>query len=218
MSKNILKLKLKTRKFEENNFGTQAWKTLFLELPDSWAQKKQNDNWMCKKSFESITTHTYIYICMLPYVYAVELKTGPRIASSVLKTGPRVMSKLVQYFTAFPILLCFGGMFNNTNSVTLCQNSVFAKFKEIPFLLLSFYVGDRETKNKNNKWKKNKKKTYKNRDFKVVIQKWKNEKWIFSKNCLTRFVSGRMRKTHIFVHTICFGQKKFWNSANQETQ
>ena len=50
-------------------------------------------------------------------------------------------------------------------------------------------------------------KPYKNWVFKVVIQKCeKQKKWIFSKNCLTLFVSGREKKTPIFVHTICFGQ------------
>ena len=54
--------------------------------------------------------------------------------------------------------------------------------------------------------------------FKVVIQKCgKAKKWIFSKNCLTLFVSGREKKTRIFVHTICFGQIFFdQNSVDQE--
>ena len=63
------------------------------------------------------------------------------------------------------------------------------------------------------------KKPYKNRFFKVVIQKCeKSKKWTFSKNCLTLFVSGREKKTRIFVHTICFGQIFLdQNSAKQET-
>ena len=64
------------------------------------------------------------------------------------------------------------------------------------------------------------KKPYKNRFFfKVgIIQKCeKIKKRIFSKNCLTLFVSGK-EKTRIFVHTICFGKKVFFdqNSVNQE--
>ena len=64
------------------------------------------------------------------------------------------------------------------------------------------------------------KKPYKNR----VFLRWscknvKNQKKrIFSKNWLTLFVSGREKKTRIFVHTICFGQKIFLaqNSVKQE--
>ena len=63
-------------------------------------------------------------------------------------------------------------------------------------------------------------KPYKNR----VFLRWesknvkKQKKWIFSKNCLTLFVSGREEKTRIFVHTVCFGQNFFLdqNSANHE--
>ena len=64
------------------------------------------------------------------------------------------------------------------------------------------------------------KKRYKNR----VFLRWssknvkKQKKRIFSKNCLTLFVSGREKKTRVFVHTICFGQNFFLdqNSVNQE--
>ena len=63
-------------------------------------------------------------------------------------------------------------------------------------------------------------KPYKNR----VFLRWSSKnvkmqkKWVFSKNCLTLFVSGREQKMRIFVHTICFGQKCFLdqNSVNQE--
>ena len=41
------------------------------------------------------------------------------------------------------------------------------------------------------------------------------KKWIFSKNCLTLFVSGKGEKTRIFVHTICFGQIFFWTKTVQ---
>ena len=48
------------------------------------------------------------------------------------------------------------------------------------------------------------KKPYKNMFFKVVIQKCENQKkWIFSKNWLTLFVSGREKNAHF--HTIKTG-------------
>ena len=91
-----------------------------------------------------------------------KLKTGP---SYKLKTGP-------SFFCCFPPSFeVFLGIFRNTNSVTMCQNSVFAKFwviknevfeKKIAFFLL--YVGEIETEKR--KKKENTKKTYKNRFFK----------------------------------------------------
>ena len=46
---------------------------------------------------------------------------------------------------------------------------------------------------------------------------WKIKKWIFSK-IVWHYLCQEGRKTRIFVHTICFGQKIFWaqNSVNQE--
>ena len=84
--------------------------------------------------------------------------------------------------------------------------------RKLHFLFFPFYVGEIETeKRKTNKRKwKRPKNPIKIGFFKVVIQKCeKSKKWIFSKNCLTLFVSGREKKTRIFVHTICFGQNFF---------
>ena len=56
--------------------------------------------------------------------------------------------------------------------------------------------------------------------FKVVIQKCENQKkLIFSKNCLTLFVSGREKKNAQFRAHYLFWPKFFWdqNSAKQET-
>ena len=77
--------------------------------------------------------------------------------------------------------------------------------------------------NRNRKMKRtkkgNSKKPYKNR----VFLRWSSKnvkdqkKWIFSKNCLTLFVSGREKKPRIFVATICFGQIFLdQNSVKQE--
>ena len=64
------------------------------------------------------------------------------------------------------------------------------------------------------------KKPYKNRVFlRWSSKNMKNQKkGLFGKNCLTLFVSGREKKTRIFVHTICFGQNFFLdqNSVKQE--
>ena len=89
------------------------------------------------------------------------------------------------------------------------KNEVFEK--KIAFFVLSCLCWrNRNRKKKKGKWKRPKK-PYKNSVFEVVIQKCeKSKKWIFfCKNCLTLFVSGRERKTRIFVHTICFAQNIF---------
>ena len=85
-----------------------------------------------------------------------KLKTGP---SYKLKTGPS------RFFAVFPQFYSVFGIFRNTNSVTVCQNSVFAKFwviknevfeKKIAFFcFFLFYVGEIETeKRKKRKWKR----------------------------------------------------------------
>ena len=72
------------------------------------------------------------------------------------------------------------------------KNEVFEK-KIAFFVFFLFYVGDLETEKKKKMEKA--KKPYKNRFFKVVMQKCeKSKKWIFSKNWLTLFVSGREKK------------------------
>ena len=81
-------------------------------------------------------THTYIHTCIHTYIYiytyiyihiyAVELKTGPRFGVSSVKNWSKSSVKnWSKFFTVFPIFIVFGGYFWNTNSVTLCQNSVF---------------------------------------------------------------------------------------------
>ena len=68
-------------------------------------------------------------------------------------------------------------------------------------------VGEIETEKETNKMEKAKK------PYKIGLLRWslknvKNKKWIFEKidwHCLCQ----EGRKTRIFVHTICFGQKFF---------
>ena len=68
------------------------------------------------------------------------------------------------------------------------------------FCFSYFDVGKIQTE-KRWKWKKKTKKPIKIGFFKVVIQKCeKAKKWIFSKNCLTLFVSGREKNAHFRAH------------------
>ena len=118
-------------------------------------------------------------------------------------------------------------MFKNTNSVTLCQNSVFAKLwgcqneeKSAFFVVVSFYVGEIETEKEMHKMDKGRK-AYKNSVFKVGIQKCeesKKERFFFPKNCRTLFVSRMERNTRFRAHYL-FCQKFFGDqsSVNQET-
>ena len=115
----------------------------------------------------------YIYICI--YIYAVELKTGPRFGVSSVKNWSKSSVKNWSKFFCFTVFFyfysVFWGIFENTNSVTLCQNSVFAKFwgcqnevfeKKIAFFVFSFLCW----RNRNRKKKLEKdQKLYKNSVF-----------------------------------------------------
>ena len=106
-------------------------------------------------------------------------------------------------------------MFKNTNRVTLCQNSVFAKLsgcqkwgfrKENCIFVFVFDVGDRETeKRKKTKWKKARN-PIKIVFLKVVIQKWKMDIY---QNLPDTSCVRKGEKTRMFMHTICFGPKYF---------
>ena len=131
----------------------------------------------------------------------------------MLKTGPI-------FLLFFPSFIVFLGIFRNTNSATVCQNSVFAKFggcqkwgfrkENCIFCFFLFYVGDLETEKRKKKKMEKAKKPYKNRVFKVVMQKCeKSKKWIFCKNWLTLFVSGREKK-RAFSCTLSVLAKKFF--------
>ena len=164
----------------------------------------------------------YIYI----YIYRVKklvqdlgvykLKTGP---SYKLKAGPSF------FVLFFPNFIVFWGIFRNTNSATMCQNGVFAKFwgcqkwgfwkENWIFCSSFFYVGDIETEKKMERAKS---------PIKIDFLRWssqnvKSRKNGFLANITWHYLCQEGRKTRIFVHTICFGQKFFWdqNSVNQET-
>ena len=122
--------------------------------------------------------------------------------------------------------MVFFDICRNTNSVTVCQNSAFAKFwviknevfeKKIAFFVFSFLCWRNRNKKKDKKKMEKTKKPYKIRFFlRWSSKNVKNpKKWNFNKNCLTLFVSGREKKTRIFVHTICFGQNFFWTKTVQ---
>ena len=112
------------------------------------------------------------------YIYAVELKTGPRFGVSSVKNWSKSSVKnWSKFFTVFPIFIVFWGFFENANSVTLRQNSVFAKFwgcqqrgfrkENSIFYFCLFYVGEIETEKRKKKKKKMEKakKPYKNSVF-----------------------------------------------------
>ena len=97
------------------------------------------------------------------------------------------------------------------------KNEVFEK-KIAFFCFFLFYFGDLETEKRKKKKGKGQK-PYKNRFFKVVMQKCEKSKKMDVQQKLADTICVRKgEKTRIFVHTICFGQKFFLaqNSANQE--
>ena len=68
--------------------------------------------------------------CVYIYIFAVELKAGPIFAFSSVKNWSKSSVKNWSKFFLlfFPSFIVFLGIFRNTNSATVCQNSVFAKF------------------------------------------------------------------------------------------
>ena len=69
----------------------------------------------------------YIHI----YIFAVKLKTGPRFGGFKVKNWSKFKVKNWSKFffsLFFPSFIVFLGIFRNTNSATVCQNSVLAKF------------------------------------------------------------------------------------------
>ena len=104
----------------------------------------------------------------------------------------------------------------------MCQNSVFAKFwviknevfeKKIAFFVFFFFMLENRNRKKKKKQKReNSKKPYKNRVFwRWSCENVKNQKnWIFSKNCLTLFVSGRETKNAHFRCNYLFWPKFFF--------
>ena len=121
-----------------------------------------------------------------------KLKTGP---SYKLKTGPSFFCCFSQFYTVFWAFL-------ETQIVSQCVKIVFfpkfwvikMRFSKRKLHFCFFYVGEIETKKKKKMEKT--KKPYKNRFFlRWSSKNVKNQKkWIFSKNCLTVFVSGREKK------------------------
>ena len=142
----------------------------------------------------------------------LKLKSGPSLK---LKSGP-------SFFSLFsPIFIVFWGIFENTNSVTLCKNSVFAKFwgcqkwgfrkENCIFCFCLFYVGKIETEERKTNKMEKAKKPYKNRFFwRWSSKNVKNpQKWIFGKNWVTLFVSGREKK-RAFSCTLSVLAKNFF--------
>ena len=104
-----------------------------------------------------------------------KLKTGP---SYKLKTGP-------SFFAVFPSFIAFL-TFLETQIVSQCVKIVFLQNfglskmrfskRKLHFLIFLFYVGEMETNKKKKKKMETTKKPYKNRVFKVVIQKCEKSK------------------------------------------
>ena len=132
-------------------------------------------------------------------------------------------------FTGSPFFKCFWACFKNTNSVTSCQNSVFAKLSGCQkwgfrkensiFCFCLFYVGDRESeKETNNKMEKGPK-TYKNCILWWSSKNGKSEKMLFflvkiawHYLCQEGRENAHFRAHDLFWPTIFLAQ----NSVNQE--
>ena len=114
------------------------------------------------------TEYIYIYVCHI-YIYVVELKAGPRFGVSSVKNWSKPSVKNWSKFFCFTVFshsIVFWGIFENTNSVTLCQNSVCVFFfilgmskmrcskRKLHFVFLSFLCWRNRNKKKMEKAKK----------------------------------------------------------------
>ena len=128
-----------------------------------------------------------MYVCI--YIYAVELKTGPRFGVSSVKNWSKssVKNWSKYFFAVFPQFYSVLGAFLETQIVQQCVKIVFLQNlgdvknevfeKKIAFFVFSFLCWrPRNRKKKKNKMEKAKK-PYKNRFFyKVVMQKCEKSK------------------------------------------
>ena len=111
----------------------------------------------------------------------------------MLKTGPSFFFRCSppQFYSVF-------GIFENTNSVTLCQNSVFLQhFGDVKNEVFENSLLCWSNRNR----KKRKKK----------VEKAKNPiKIVFFKNCLTLVVSGREKKRAFSCTLSVLAKNVFW--------
>ena len=133
---------------------------------------------------------------------------------------------MVQVFSLFPHFDRVFWAFLETQIVQQCvkivflqnlgdvKNEVFEK-KIAFFCFFPFYVGKIETEKKKDENGKKKQKTYKNRGFLRWSSKnvKKQKKWIFSKNCLTLFVSGREKKRAFSCTLSVLAKIFFWTKT-----
>ena len=121
-------------------------------------------------------------------------------------------------------------MFLNTNSVNLCQNSIFAKLsgcqkwcfrkEKSHFIILSILCFCKKNKKRKQLNGRRPQKPIKLMFLRCSSKTEKNEKnGCFNKTCLTLFVSGREKKNaHFRAHYLFWSKNLFWdhNSENQE--
>ena len=163
------------------------------------------------------------------YIYAVELKAGPRFwVSSVKnwsKSSVKNWSKFFFIHCFFPKFIVFFWVFLKTQIVSHCAKIVFLENfgdvkNEVFKKKIAFFVGETEAETEKRKKMEKAKKPHKNSVFlKVVIRKCEKSQRIvfFCKNCLTLFVSGREKNAHFRAQCL-FGPKILfaYNTVNQE--
>ena len=168
---------------------------------------------LCFLISPSLSLSLYIYIYIYPslppslsiYIYAVELRTGPRFGVLCVKNWSKSCVKnWSKFFSVFLIL--------HTQIVSICAKIVFLQncrdvkneafkneFAIFVFVFMMWGTDKQKTKEKQNG--RRPKKPIKIVFFKVVIHNEKWKKMIFSKNCLTQFVSGMENKNaHFRAH------------------
>ena len=177
----------------------------------------------------SISLYLSLSLYLSIYIYAVKLKTGPRFGGFKVKNWSKFKVKNWSkffFFHWFPHFYSVFWVFLITQIVSHCAKIVFLQNfgdvknevfeKKIACFVFVFLCWRNRNRKKKNKQNGKAKKPYKNSFFlfKVVIQKCeKSKKWIFSKNCLTLFVSGREKKRAFSCTLSGLAQNFFWTTT-----
>ena len=147
-----------------------------------------------------------------------KLKTGP---SYKLKTGPSFFLLFFSLFYSVFLTFFVTQIVSQCVKIVFLQNFGLSKMRfskrKLHFLFFSFLCWKIQTEKRKKTKRENSKKPYKNRFFlRWSSKNVKNQKkWIFSKNCLTLFVSGREKKRAFSCTLSVLAKIFFWTKTVQ---
>ena len=191
----------------------------------NWAQntKQKNTNWHQNSSQKSSKNPIFVVRKWAPQevVLFLTLEVVPKLTLERPKRGTKTNSPVQVLFSLFfPSFIVFLGTFRNTNSATVCQNSVFAKFggcqkwgfrKENCIFCFFFFMLENRNRKKKKKKMEKAKNPIKIGFFKVVIQKCeKAKKKGFLAKIAWHYLCQEGREKRAFSCTLSVLAKQFF--------